>query len=60
MGCYCGAHGEDSNEEEESEVFEDQPNTELIVEVAPVEDVITAEVDHVNRPVQLTYEETLM
>ena len=46
--CDCIGHGEDSNEEEESEVVEVALNTEAIVEVAPITDVILADVDHVN------------
>ena len=51
------AHGEDSNEEEESEVVEIALNSEHIV---PVGDIIFADVHDVNLPVQPIYEETFM
>ena len=60
VGYDCVAHGKDSNEEEESEFVEVAPNTEPYFEVPLVADDITAIVDHVNLPIQLTYEETFM
>ena len=53
------AHGDHSNEEEEeSDVVEVALNTEHIVEVAPVADVIPADVDYVD--LQTTYAEIFM
>ena len=50
---------QDSIEEEENEVDEVEPNTETIVKVALVADVISAVVDNVNPPIQPTYEEKI-
>ena len=58
VGCDCAIYGEDSNEEEESEVVEVAPNTEPVVEVAPVADVIPSDVEHVNLIIEPSYEET--
>ena len=57
MGCDCIAHREDWNDEE-SKVVKVTVNTEPIVEVVPVADVIPAYIDHVSLPIQPTCEET--
>ena len=58
-GVDCVANGDDSNEEE-SNVIEVAPNSKPIVELSSVSYIIPTDVDHVNLPVQPTYEEAFM
>ena len=55
VGCDCVAHREDSNEKDESAVFEVTQNTKPILEVASVAEAISAVADHVNLPIQPTH-----
>ena len=57
VGCDCVGYGEDSNVEEESKIGELAPKTESIIEVYSVADIISVDVEHINLPVQPTYEE---
>ena len=56
--CECITHEEDSNEEEEC--VEVASKTEIIVEFAPIQDVIPANVDLVALPVQPTNNEVFI
>ena len=60
VACDCIIHGEASLEEEESVVVEVALNIKTIDVAASIADVIPADVDHINQPVQPTYEEISM